>query len=189
MTHLKFQILLVLFAINISSYAQTDTLQNSKTSSQYKYFREKSSSLLFGAQLQQVIDQSGHEFRRAYIEVGLHKTLLTNYAAFTYGPSVELSPYNHTIIGFKYGGWTNIYFVSLGLNTIYYTDFKHGNLIIRPEFGFGLDRFRFAIGYNASIISNPKMEHIKKQKPQLTLNLLLKYKITDGKTYKVSKAL
>jgi hypothetical protein len=176
MTHFRFKLLLALFAINFSSYAQTDTLQNSKTNSQYKYFREKLSSILLGAQMQQVIDPSGHEFRRAYIEVGFHKTVRTNYAMFTYGPSIELSPYNHTIIGFKYGGWTNIYFISLGLNTIYYTDFNGGDLIVRPEFGFGIDRFRFAIGYNASIISNEKFERVKKQKPQLTLNLLLKYK-------------
>ena len=132
---------------------------------------------MVGVHLQETKDQSGNGYKRKYLDIGLHKTILTNYAVFTHGFSVEISPEKQTTVGFKYGGWTNYAFFSLGLSGIYYTNFTHGSLIVRPEFGLGVDRFRFAVGYNVSTISNKSYGELKEAKGQFILNVLLKRKL------------
>ena len=164
-------------AMKIVCFAQVDTLQNSQLSSSYKHFREISSSILISVNLQKTKDQWGNEFKRKYLEVGLHRTILTDYAVLTHGPSVEISPEKHTTVGLKYGGWTNYTAYSFGLSGVYYTDFRHGSFIIRPEFGLGLGRFRFAVGSNISTFSNEQFTEIKEAKGQFTLNVLLRHKL------------
>ena len=174
MRHLKIKLVIIVLMVNAVCYAQADTLQKSRSK---RHFREKSSSILVGLHLQETKNESGNDYRRKYIEVGLHKTILTDYAVFTHGLSVEVSPEKRTIVGLKYGGWTNYTFFSLGLNGIYYTDFKQGSFIIRPEFGLGVDRFRFAVGYNVSTFSNDQFNELKDAKGQFMLNVLLRRKL------------
>jgi hypothetical protein len=38
--------------------------------------------------------------------------------------------------------------IALGGCAIYYTNFKEGNFVLRPEFGVGIERFKIVYGYN-----------------------------------------
>jgi hypothetical protein len=38
--------------------------------------------------------------------------------------------------------------IAMGYHLIHYTNFKKTSLVFRPEFGFGMERFKFAYGYN-----------------------------------------
>jgi hypothetical protein len=41
--------------------------------------------------------------------------------------------------------------LALGGSLIYYTNFHAGSLVIRPEFGVGMERFKMVYGYNFSL--------------------------------------
>ena len=49
--------------------------------------------------------------------------------------------------------------MAMGVNLIYYTDFHNGNLVFRPEIGFGFGNFKFVYGYNA-ILTKPRLDGI-----------------------------
>jgi len=164
------------FVIKISSFGQIDSLQNAKPNRSHRYFREKSSSILIGVHLQNTKDLLKNDYQRKYIEIGLHKTILTDVAVFTHGPSLEVSPWKGGIVGLKYGAWTNPYFFSLGLSTIYYTNFQSGSFIIRPEWGIAINRYRIAMGHNLKTFPNEGFNDIKEAKIQVILNVLLKWR-------------
>lgn len=52
-----------------------------------------------------------------------------------------------TIIGPKIGVWI-AGGPAIGLNAIYYTDFEKSSVVIRPEIGFGVTKFKLVYGYN-----------------------------------------
>ncbi len=137
--------------------------------------------LLIGGNLQQAEDENQMEFTRKFFEIGIHKTV-TAYdwhhpsAMWTHGLSVEVSPGDKTILGFKYGAWGEFWLFVLGLNGIYYTDFEKGNFKIRPELGIGAHPFKLTFGYNIPTIQNSKFKEMQKSNLQITLNILLKLK-------------
>jgi len=177
MRHLKFGILVAVLTFKFICFAQVDTLKKSLSNNSYRHHREKSSSILLGIHLQETKNKSGNDYKRKYVEAGLHKSILTDYAVFTHGLSVEVSPEKQTLVGLKYGGWANYTFVSLGLSGIYYTDFQYGSFIIRPEFGLGVNRFRIAVGYNISPFSSEQFSELKEIKGQFILNVFLRRKL------------
>lgn len=170
----KLQLFFGFLIISQFVFSQTDSANISR--SPYDDKREKMSSILFGVHLQQGIDEQGGSQDRVNLELGYHHSILTNYAAFTYGPSIEVSLHNKPVVGFKYGGWTNIYFFSVGLSTIYYTNFTHGNFALKPEFGAGIRNFRLGVGFNFLPFRNESFTAVKRGSGQVMLNYLLKYR-------------
>lgn len=140
---------------------------------------ERAIKLLVGGSLQEA--GSTASAARKYFEVGIHKTK-TIYtpihpaAAITHGLSVEVSPSNKTIYGFKYGTWGELWLFVAGINGIYYTDFDHGSFKIRPELGFGAYPFKLTVGYNIPTINNRDFKEIQNARFQVSLNVLLKLK-------------
>lgn len=80
-----------------------------------------------------------------------------------------------TIIGPKIGVWAGggATLASIGLSTIYYTDFGTGTWRLRPEIGFGLDRFKLVYGYNLAL-TNENFTKINKDNISLTILLQIK---------------
>jgi hypothetical protein len=60
-------------------------------------------------------------------------------------------------------------FAAAGLSMVYYTDFKKGNLKIRPELGFGMGRFALLIGYNIPTIENKSFDELRRQNMQVAI--------------------
>jgi hypothetical protein len=59
----------------------------------------------------------------------------------------------------------------MGLSVVYYTDFKRGNLKLRPELGFGVGRAGILVGYNIPTINNRAMPELQKQNAQVTFRV------------------
>lgn len=54
------------------------------------------------------------------------------------------------IVGPKIG-WQAMGGLAMGANMIYYTNFHGGSLVLRPEFGIGMERFKMVYGWNVKI--------------------------------------
>lgn len=178
---LRIKLLFVILSMSLISYGQIDTTQKSQRTRRYSPSIDKSLCILLGVHLQSYYDPSGGEHDRIYLELGLHKSIVSDYGVLTHGLSAEISPQTKPVIGLKYGGWANFYFFSLGLSAIYYTNIKHSNLMIRPEFGLGIRRFKLGVGFNRSIISNKNFDELYDPEVQIILNVLLKNKLFGGK--------
>lgn len=159
----------------IPCFAQEDTSRAGAYYGPYRHFREKAVTVLVGGHLQYAKNEQEQVYTRKLLEVGVHRTISTPYAVATHGPSVEVSLEHHPLAGFKYGAWTDVYFVALGLNALYYTDFKEGTFRLRPEFGLGVYRVKLSVGYNIPV-TNKSFYPLREPEAQVTLNWLIRLK-------------
>lgn len=169
---------LTITAAAVFSYAQSDSSQ----SWQHSYggrqnFPERSASVLIGVHIQVQTPDSGEAYYRRYLELGLHRTWIWDAGVITHGPSVEISPERRATVGFKYSGWINVFFASLGCSAVYYTDFSYGGVVIRLEFGFGIRRFRLGIGFNLAVSPIEAYNEFRGGRAQAMLNVLLQRKL------------
>jgi hypothetical protein len=81
------------------------------------------------------------------------------------------------ILGPKIGVWFSggVAPLTIGLNTIYYTDFDDGALVFRPEIGIGLSGLKLVYGYNWNL-TNKEFRGINSNFVGLTYILPLKRK-------------
>jgi hypothetical protein len=180
---LKMAMTLLFALVTLNGVAQTDTLMANGYSGRYEWYRDRDLNLLIGAHLQQAARVNGDEYSRKYIELGMHSSIMTPYAVFTHGFSVEFAPEKTPVTGFKYGAWTNIYFVCLGINGIYYSDFRNGCFVIRPEFGIGVSHFKMAIGHNFRTWSVGHLKPLESSDWQLAFAYLLRVRRLKHDSY------
>ena len=63
--------------------------------------------------------------------------------------------------------------VGLGFSIVYYTDFKRGNLKLRPEVGLVMGRAGILVGFNIATVNNKAMPELQKENAQVTFRLAL----------------
>jgi len=162
-----------LILIATQSYSQSnDSTQNFAIRNGDKYL-----SLLFGY----------NGWTNNFGELGLAKNQLNEVGPHPLGwtlfASTEFKLSTHeTIIGPKIGVWAGggVGLVAVGLCTIYYTDFDKGTWRLRPEIGFGLDRFKLVYGYNIPL-TNKEFDKINESNISLTVLLQIKKMKSGGK--------
>jgi hypothetical protein len=179
--HLKYLIVLLLLICNANTYGNADTLYRARPFGEKRPYRETALKLLTGAHLQMAKDQNDSTYSRKLLEIGMHHTITVDglrhpLSALTLGPSLEFSLGEAPVYGFKFGGWINANLMTLGISSIYYTDFHRGNFKIRPEFGVGFHAAKLTMGINIPTIANRDFFPLKSSLIQLSLNLLLKVK-------------
>ena len=108
-----------------------------------------------------------------FYEIGLAKGRYLYHPHGVTGGAIYISEEVHlndsgNIYGTKVGVWTH-YLFDLGLAAVYYTNFKKGNLKIRPEFGCGMGRLRIVVGYNIPTINNKAFELLKRNDMQISI--------------------
>ena len=120
----------------------------------------------------------GKTFR--YIEIGFAKSI---HQESRHGPistgvylSEEIYFGNENIYGTKLGAYIHGMFCDMGLSMIYYTDFKKGNLKVRPEVGVGIGALRIVTGYNIPTINNKAFEQLRKNNAQITIQFMVPVK-------------
>ena len=143
--------------------------------------REIAYQLLIGFHLQGSSRNDPGIGTRKYAEIGLHRTLTGVRGphppgGFTYGFSTEVLLDKHPIYGVKVGTWASAMLLGLGLQAIYYTDFREGNFKIRPEFGIGTPSFKLSFGYNIPMPYNQDFARMRYADLHLSLQGLLKLK-------------
>ena len=160
----KFQLLYILTIIAFSSQAQeTDTTKLKDI------ILKRSFCLLTGYSLGTY----------SYADFGFSKNSNTTvgYHPFSsaYFASTEIKLGDKLIIGPKIGAWIagGSSAMVIGLNMIYYTDFDNGNLVFRPEIGFGVNNFKLVYGYNANLTKD-RLNRINKNLVGLTYCFKLK---------------
>ncbi len=90
----------------------------------------------------------------SYAEVGIAKlkSELQGYHLFSsaYVVATEILIANKLVIGPKIGVWASggTSGLAMGLNMIYYTNFKNGIFVFRPEIGIGVNSVKVVYGYN-----------------------------------------
>ena len=101
-----------------------------------------------------------------YLEIGLARMIRQNGR---HGPvsmgfyiSEEIYPGKESIFGTKAGVFIH-YMVDLGFSAVYYTDFRKGNLKLRPEWGIGIGGFRAVVGCNLPTIRNKDFLPLQKK--------------------------
>lgn len=189
--HLKYIIAFLLLICSIGSYASMDTLYrvkpfiadtlHPKRPDRLRPYRETALKFLVGAHLQMAKDHNDSTYSRKLLEIGMHHTTTIDglrhpKSVITIGPSLEFSLGEAPVYGFKFGGWINVNLITLGISSIYYTDFHRGNFKIRPEFGIGFHAAKLALGLNIPTIANADFFPLKSSLVQLSLNILLKVK-------------
>lgn len=194
--HLKYIIAFLLFICSIGSYASVDTFYriappqadtfyanrpDKIRPSGDRLYRETALKFLAGSHLQMAKDHNDNTYSRKLLEVGIHHTTTIDglrhpESALTIGPSLEFSLGEAPVYGFKFGGWINVNLITLGISSIYYTDFHRGNFKIRPEFGFGFHAAKLTMGFNIPTIANADFFPLKSSLVQFSLNVLLKVK-------------
>ena len=106
----------------------------------FGYYHKEDISLLLG------YHQGDHGF--ADIGIAWNKYGINRHPySLDYFISNEIRIGNKTVIGPKVGIWVGAGFAT-GLNMIYYTDFHQGSLVLRPEFGLGIEKAKLVYGYN-----------------------------------------
>jgi hypothetical protein len=194
--HLKYIIACLLFVCSIGSYASVDTfyrIMPPHTDTFYsnrphkmrpsgeRSYRETAVKFLAGAHLQMAKDRNDSAYSRKLLEIGIHRTVAFDglqhpKSAVTIGPSLEFSLGETPVYGFKFGGWINANLLTLGISSIYYTDFHRGNFKIRPEIGFGFHAAKLTMGLNIPTIANGDFFPLKSSLLQISFNALLKVK-------------
>jgi hypothetical protein len=142
--------------------------------------------LLLGLNFQGSSREGHEDVNRRLLEVGVHRMLHSDdphhpSSVLAYGFSTEFELRPHPIIGFKAGAWASVWLLEFGLNTIYYTDFSHTSLKVRPEFGIGGQYLKLTMGYNVPMIRNTQFERIRYADMQITLAAYLGLKKTVRK--------
>ncbi|TAE09496.1 MAG: hypothetical protein EAZ95_15930 [Bacteroidetes bacterium] len=148
----------------------------------------KMRQLLIGYNFQQTKTPTNPDSTFHYIEIGYNNSTLLSSQGFynftTYGLGTEILIGKKTIVGFKASAWRAVMpLVGLGINGIFYTDFRQGNIKIRPEILFGAQPFKLSFGVNIPFLWNNRFERLKDNWGQITFNALIKTKTVE-KTYK-----
>ena len=120
-------------------------------------------------------------------EIGIAKNRLDGVGPHPLGRTffasteIKLSS-SETIVGPKIGAWFGggASLGAIGLSTIYYTDFNQGTWRLRPEIGFGLDRFKLTYGYNIAL-TNKDFDKINRDNISFVFLLQVKQIKTAGK--------
>lgn len=108
-----------------------------------------------------------------YLEVGIGKGRYFYHRhgikgrAFYIAEEIYLGN-NKRIYGTKIGFFAHWLF-DAGFSVVYYTDFRKGNLKLRPELGIGMGRMRAIIGYNIPTINNKAMPELQKHNAQISI--------------------
>jgi hypothetical protein len=133
---------LILFGINTSKgQSVPDTTASVR---RYGFYLEKHVSLLLGYDF----------WHNHYGEIGFAYNAFGNTGpepvGWCYFASAEVRIGNKLLAGPKIGAWFGggAAGLALGVNLIYYTDFRDGSLRVRPEVGFGVDIWKVVYGYN-----------------------------------------
>jgi hypothetical protein len=139
-------------------------------------------------------DHNDSTYSRKLLEAGIHYTTTMDglqhpKSAVTIGPSLEFSLGETPVYGFKFGGWINANLFTLGISSIYYTDFHRGNFKIRPEFGVGFHAAKLTMGINIPTIANADFFPLKSSLAQISLNVLLKVKTIKTEYWKTQEGL
>ena len=132
---------------------------------------EKATDILIGYNIQGNWSDSTGRMNK-YFEIGIgrgkyfyHRHGVTALVIYL---SEEILLSKNKIYGTKIGCFAHWLF-DAGFSIIYYTDFKKGNLKLRPELGVGMGRIRAIIGYNIPTISNKAMPELRRQNAQITI--------------------
>ncbi len=140
-----------------------------------RFRRDVKTELVAGFDLQSAA-YKGDKSSRHYLELGIARSI---HQQGRHGPvsmGVLLSEEIHlgqtNIYGTKLGMYTH-YLFDLGFAAVYYTDFRKGNLKLRPELGLGLGAFRIVGGYNIPTIQNKAFSQLTRADGQLSIQLLL----------------
>ncbi len=128
-----------------------------------------------------------------YYEIGMAKGRYISHMHGVTGSAFYISEEMYfsrdkNIFGTKVGAW--IHWVGdIGLAMIYYTDFDKGNLKIRPEFGWGMGRFRAICGFNIPTINNKVFKELQKNNIQVSIQFTIGVhkKIIKNVQYKEEK--
>jgi hypothetical protein len=121
-----------------------------------------------------------------YIEIGLAKSLHvgSRHGPVSFGVYASEEMYfgtNTTVFGNKLGAYMHGMLADFGLAVIYYTDFKKGNLKVRPELGFGIGAMRIVAGFNIPTINNKAFELLRRNNGQISIQFLLPVKKKEVK--------
>ena|SRR6201991_1096119 len=128
------------------------SLQALSQETPYKSRSTKEHTLLVGFNAANYIyGEIGYAFNR-YGTAGHHPIA----TAFYGGSEVMIG--KDFIIGPKIG-WQAMGGLAMGGSMIYYTNFDAGSLVLRPEFGIGMERFKMVYGWNVKI-TNKDFERI-----------------------------
>jgi hypothetical protein len=138
----------------------------------------RKTEILTGISWQQ--DGSDHKKSLHYAELGIAKSIhsYSHYGPVSFGIYAAeeiLFGNNSNVYGTKIGSYLH-WLIDFGLAMIYYTDFKKGNIKIRPEFGIGMGAFRTVIGYNIPTINNKAFELLRKNNGQISIQFLIPVK-------------
>lgn len=183
-----FIFLFTLFFFVSNLHAQQPTKRLKYDSLDYKIRiieKHKMRQILFGYNFQQTRTPTTDDSTFHYIEIGYNKsTLISGYGLYnftTYGLGTEILVGKNTIIGFKASAWRTVLpFVGLGINSIFYTDFRQGSFKIRPEIIFlGAQPFKISVGANLPFLCNNRFERMKHNWGQITFNALIKVKTVE----------
>lgn len=167
MKALSFLMLFTLTSWN--SYSQTDSLNSPSTQpldTIYNYHFQRHVSLVTGIHY--------HKYLFAEAGIAIKDNGVNDSHPFTRILSLlnEISFIDQMVVGPKLGIWLSGGF-GMGLNIIYYSNFKQGTLRFRPEIGLGFDLFRMFYGYNLAL-TNREANFINKH--NFGLNILINLK-------------
>jgi hypothetical protein len=178
---LSFYLLFSFFSTHL--FSQQDSTMSKL---RYRFEIEDSKDLLLGVNELSSGNDTISSLKSWLAEIGFHKTSTMfggrhGPSTYTYGVSALVSFDKEKLIGIRAGGWTSFGFLSVGISTTYYTNFKYGNLKITPEIGMGILGFKLVAGGNIPTINNKDFESMKNARFVLTINYLLKLKTIKHK--------
>lgn len=151
---------------------ETDSIRHSYPDSYKRYLKTE---IVTGYNFQ-TSEYNGSKPTRQYFELGIARSI---HQQLRHGPvsmglllSEEVYLGNRNIYGTKLGMYTH-YLFDVGFSVIYYTDFRKGNLKLRPELGLGLGFIRIAGGFNIPTFENGAFPELARSNAQLVIQLLL----------------
>lgn len=162
---------------HLTMIAQDSSLQKREN----LYNRLKQAEILAGVSWQGNLGDKVPLMR--YAEIGIAKSI---HAHSRHGPAtfgiyaaeeIHITDAN-SVFGTKLGFYTH-YMFDIGFAVIYYTDFKKGNLKLRPELGVGMGALRAVFGFNIPTINNRAFELLRQNNAQLTLQFMIPVKKKD----------
>ncbi len=165
---MKMKFFFLLTLIFFSFVLQAQTVDSFRIRLLYK---EKSLSILTGLSSGQYV----------FAEIGLSKITSGSdgHHPFMSGYFIsnEIKLSDRTVVGPKVGVWAagGMSGIAMGVNVIYYTDFKNGSLTFRPEVGIGMDLFKIVYGYNLQL-TNKSFDRINTNLVSLVCFFKLKKK-------------
>lgn len=163
----RFQFFLLLFFISLQAYSQLDT-------NLIKMLRPYDHEFI---SLETGFNYSLYSFG----EIGIAKNFGSvnggNFQGHTTYFSTEIKFDKSFVAGPKIGGWFCVDGLCFGGALIYYTNFNSSSLSLRPEFGLGMDKYKFTVGNNFALT---KKDFYGINKPNLSLVILFGLKQIRG---------